>query len=313
MKGTLEMREVLRGHQLSVRAPSPAARHVKPCDDHKTTMLQDNKILAATCSASMADDGVSVRITKKNSDPKPSPWRRGPHAAQMLSYSHKTSVALPQHIAAVAPALHASKLGDICPAAIQLEALNILNFCSVDAPALRAKAGETLTSLLSIGVALRICKSNSIKSAPVIVAVVGAKLGSRSQHGPGSSEAPADNSGLVGGRAALSGWQHLSEPRRIMPVSHQELLNPKETTALHFGHSLVGWLRPCPRRLGPGHTTATSTMLTTSSLLQTREQTTLGWGYDMVSQQVEHIPVGYHQPLPGITQGSVEDDDECKL
>jgi len=45
----------------------------------------------------------------------------------------------------------------------------------------------------------------------------------------------------------------------------------------HFGHSLVGWLRPCPRRLGPGHTTATSTMLTTSSLLQTREQTTLGW------------------------------------
>jgi len=75
-------------------------------------------------------------------------------------------------------------------------------------------------------------KSNSIKSAPVIVAVVDAKLGSRSQHGPGSSEARADNSGLVGGRAALSGWQHLSEPRRIMPVSHQELLNPKEMTAL---------------------------------------------------------------------------------
>lgn len=35
---------------------------------------------------------------------------------------------------------------------------------------------------------------------------------------------------------------------------------------------------PCPRRLGPLHTTTTSsTMLTTSSFKQTREQTTLGW------------------------------------
>lgn len=55
-------------------------------------------------------------------------------------------------------------------------------------------------------------KSDTIKSAPVIGAVVSANLGSRSQHGPGSSAVWADNSCLVGGRAALSGWQHLSEP-----------------------------------------------------------------------------------------------------
>ncbi|CAJ1082017.1 hypothetical protein EYF80_001550 [Xyrichtys novacula] len=62
------------------------------------------------------------------------------------------------------------------------------------------------------GVALGICKSDTIKSAPVIGPAVSAKLGSRSQQGPGSSAARADNSCLDGGRAALSGWQHLSEP-----------------------------------------------------------------------------------------------------
>lgn len=54
-------------------------------------------------------------------------------------------------------------------------------------------------------------RSDTIKSAPVIGAVVSAKLGSCSQHGPGSSAVWADISCLLGGRAALSGWQHLSE------------------------------------------------------------------------------------------------------
>lgn len=54
-------------------------------------------------------------------------------------------------------------------------------------------------------------RSDTIKSAPAIGAVVGAKLGSRGQRGPGSSAVWADTSCLLGGRAALSGWQHLSE------------------------------------------------------------------------------------------------------
>lgn len=45
----------------------------------------------------------------------------------------------------------------------------------------------------------------------------------------------------------------------------------------HLGHSFVSRVHPCPRRLGPRQTTTTSTMQSTSSLLQTREQTTLGW------------------------------------
>lgn len=44
----------------------------------------------------------------------------------------------------------------------------------------------------------------------------------------------------------------------------------------HFGHSLVGGIQPCPPMSWLSNTT-TSTMLTTNSLIQTREQTTLCW------------------------------------
>lgn len=63
-------------------------------------------------------------------------------------------------------------------------------------------------------------RSDTIKSAPVIGAVVSAKLGSRSQHGPGSSAAQADNSCLVGGLSLAVGMAAPVRARRIMPASH---------------------------------------------------------------------------------------------
>lgn len=75
-------------------------------------------------------------------------------------------------------------------------------------------------------------KSGTIKSALVIGCVVRAKLGSRSLHGPGCSVARADNSCLVGGRAALSGWQHLSTPGAPCQRLARKPLNPTEMTAL---------------------------------------------------------------------------------
>lgn len=75
-------------------------------------------------------------------------------------------------------------------------------------------------------------KSDTIKSAPVIGAVVSAKLGSCSQHGPGSCAVWADISCLLGGRAELSGWQRLSEPGASCQHLARSSWTQKEMTAL---------------------------------------------------------------------------------
>lgn len=73
---------------------------------------------------------------------------------------------------------------------------------------------------------------NTIKPAPLIGAVVSAKLGSRSQHGPRSSAAPADNSCLVGGRATQLGWQHLSVQSSLCQCLTRSPRTPKRIDSI---------------------------------------------------------------------------------
>lgn len=71
-------------------------------------------------------------------------------------------------------------------------------------------------------------------------------------------------------------WSGRLPVSSLLPETLSDPRTPNVAYCMKTFWTQPGWSCPCPRRLGPLHTT-TSTKLTTSSLLQTREQTTLGW------------------------------------
>lgn len=114
-------------------------------------------------------------------------------------------------------------------------------------------------------------KSGTIKSTPVIGAVVSAKMGSHSQHGPGSSAAQADNScgwwpshavGMASPVSTIHSTpvslqelqellsEHLLQPLRAQRKHSTVCWSRSLPLSLHLSHDFPDWGSPGDRHLG---------------------------------------------------------------